>query len=56
MIRILYGVYGHMVNGWVSPKDSSSKPFELSPKEEKRLVDAGIAAYVGIPPPMRQIP
>lgn len=47
MIKIINGVYGHYLNGKVVPKDKKSAPFELSPEQEKRLVDARVAAYVG---------
>lgn len=47
MIQIINGVYGHYLNGKVVPKDKNSAPFELSPEQEKRLVDARIAVYVG---------
>lgn len=46
MIKIVQGVYGHLVNGVVYPKDSRSVPFELTPEQEERLVKKGVAVYV----------
>lgn len=46
MIRIISGTYGCRENGRVVPKTSKSEPFALDEKEEKRLVDAGVAVYV----------
>lgn len=46
MIKIVQGVYGHLVNGVVYPKDSRSVPFELAPEQEERLVKKGVAVYV----------
>lgn len=46
MIRIIQGVYGHQINGRVYPKDSNSEPFELTPKQEERLVEQKVAVYV----------
>ena len=46
MIKIVQGVYGHLVNGIVYPKDSRSVPFELTPEQEERLVKKGVAVYV----------
>jgi hypothetical protein len=46
MIRIIKGVYGHIVNGIVEPKGINSAPFSLSDVREEELVACGIAAYV----------
>lgn len=46
MIKIIQGVYGHMVDGRVYPKNSTSEPFELSEAQEARLVGLGVAVYV----------
>lgn len=46
MIKIIRGVYGHLVNGRVYPKDCNSEPFALTPAQEKRLVSEGFAEYV----------
>ena len=46
MIKIVQGVYGHLVNGVVYPKDSRSVPFELTPEQEEWLVKKGVAVYV----------
>lgn len=47
MIKIIKGVYGHMVNGTVKPKTTEDEPFELTPEQETRLVSRGVAVYVG---------
>ena len=48
MIKIVKGVYGHMAeSGFVRPKTSADEPFTLNPVQEKRLVDLGVAEYVG---------
>lgn len=46
MIQIVCGVYGHYIKGCVVPKDKNSKPFELTPEQEARLVRLGVAKYV----------
>lgn len=46
MIKMIAGIYGHRVNGAVVAKTPKSEPFELDPKEEERLVKAGVAEYV----------
>ena len=46
MIRLIQGVYGHQINGRVYPKDSNSEPFELTSKQEARLVELKVAVYV----------
>lgn len=46
MIKIIKGVYGHLVNGIVKPKTSADKPFELTEAQEERLVNLGVAVYV----------
>ena len=48
MIKIVQGVYGLLdKNGIVRPKTEADEPFELSPEQEARLVNLGIAEYVG---------
>lgn len=49
MIQIIRGVYGHYTGGHVVPKDKHSKPFALTPEQEKRLVRIGVAKYVDNP-------
>lgn len=51
MIKIIKGVYGYMENLIVRPKTSKDAPFELTPEQEKRLVDLGVAEYVDEPAP-----
>ena len=51
MIKIIQGVYGHMIDGRVYPKDSTSEPFELTEDQEARLVKLGVAVYVDNKPP-----
>ena len=57
MIKIICGVYGHYVTdpktgkSRVVPKDKNSKPFELEPEQEARLVGLGVAKYVNAPVP-----
>ena len=46
MIKIIKGVYGYRINGRVEAKNSKSAPFKCDPKEEERLVKAGVAEYV----------
>lgn len=46
MIKIIKGVYGHLVNGIVKPKTSADEPFELTEEQEARLVNLGVAIYV----------
>ena len=46
MIKIISGTYGHLIGGRVRPKTADSEPFSLTPAEEARLVDRGIAVYV----------
>ena len=46
MIKIIKGVYGHVENGNIIPKNSKSEPFSLSPEREEELVSCGVAAYV----------
>ena len=46
MIKIISGTYGHLIGGRVRPKTVASDPFSLTPAEEARLVDRGIAVYV----------
>jgi hypothetical protein len=48
MIKIVRGVYGFMdKDGIVRPKTEADEPFELLPEQEARLVDRGVAEYVG---------
>jgi len=49
MIKIVKGTYGLRVNGLVVPKNKNSEPFEIDPKREKELIDAGIAVAVEAP-------
>jgi hypothetical protein len=46
VIRIIQGVYGHYTGKRVVPKDKHSAPFRLSPEQEQRLVEQGVAIYV----------
>lgn len=46
MIKIIKGVYGHLINGVVKPKTSADEPFELTEAQEARLVNLGVAVYV----------
>ncbi len=46
MIKMIAGTYGYRINGRVEAKNSKSAPFKLDPKEEARLVNAGVAEYV----------
>jgi len=50
MIKIISGIYGHLIDGRVRPKTAASEPFSLTPAEEKRLVERGIAVYVNEAP------
>ena len=48
MIKIVQGVYGFLdENGIVRPKTEADEPFELAPEQEARLVNLGVAQYVG---------
>ena len=47
MIKIKKGIYGYRKDGRILPINSKSEPIELDAKEEKRLVDAGVAESVG---------
>ena len=48
MIKIVQGVYGFLdKNGIVRPKTEADEPFELTPEQEERLVNLGVAQYVG---------
>lgn len=50
MIKIVNGVYGYVdKHGFVRPKDCNSEPFETSPEQEARLVEAKVATYVDNP-------
>lgn len=48
MIRIIAGVYGHKENGVITPKDSKSEPFSLTPEREAELVAQGVAEYANV--------
>ena len=50
MIQIICGTYGHLIGGRVRPKTAGSEPFSLTPAEEARLVERGIAVYVNEAP------
>ena len=50
MIQIISGTYGHLIDGRVRPKNAGSEPFSLTPEQEKRLVERGIAVYVNEAP------
>lgn len=43
---MIAGTYGYRVNGRIEAKNSKSAPFKCDPKEEARLVKAGVAVYV----------
>ena len=45
MIKMIAGIYGYRINGRVEAKTSKSAPFKCDPKEEARLVKAGVAVY-----------
>ena len=47
MIKIIKGTYGFRDGNKVVPKKSSDPPFSLPPEKERRLVNAGVAKYVG---------
>lgn len=48
MIRIIAGVYGHKENEVITPKDSKSEPFSLTPEREAELVAQGVAEYANV--------
>lgn len=49
MIKIVRGVYGFMdKDGIVRPKTEADAPFALLPEQEERLVNLGVAEYVGV--------
>lgn len=49
MIKIVRGVYGFMdKDGFVRPKTAADEPFALLPEQEARLVNLGVAEYVGV--------
>lgn len=50
MIKIICGTYGHLIDGRVRPKTAASEPFSLTPEQEARLVERGIAVYVNEAP------
>lgn len=45
MIKIINGVYGYRQGHSVIPKTSKDEPFSLDEKEEKRLVNLGVAEF-----------
>ncbi len=45
MIKIIQGVYGYRQGHSVIPKTSKDEPFSLDEKEEKRLVNLGVAEF-----------
>ena len=47
MIKMIAGKTGVLVNGIVVPKTKESEPFSSTPEHEARLVDLGLAKYVG---------
>lgn len=50
MIKIVQSTYGYLdKNGVVKPKTSKDEPFELTPEQEARLVERGVAKYVNTP-------
>lgn len=46
MIKMIKGTYGLSEKGTTVAMTRRSSPFSLSATEEKRLVDAGVAAFV----------
>lgn len=50
MIKMTRGTYGYWDGTILVPKNKKSEPFSLSFEKEKRLVDRGVAEYVGEPP------
>lgn len=46
MIQMVNGVYGHYTGTIVERKDKNSPPFSLTPEQEARLVEIGVAVYV----------
>ena len=47
MIKIVTGTtYGARINGKLEAKTKNSEPFSVDEKEEKRLVELGVAEYV----------
>ena len=46
MIKIINGVYGYRQGHSVIPKKSKDEPFTLDEKEEKRLVNLGVAEFI----------
>lgn len=57
MIKIVQGIYGYQdKNGIVRPKTTEDAPFSLTEAQEKRLVDLGVAEYVGNVPDVPEEP
>ncbi|KUO72707.1 MAG: hypothetical protein APF81_08505 [Desulfosporosinus sp. BRH_c37] len=55
MIKIIQGTYGHRVGTRILPKTKADGSFETTAEKEQRLVERGVAVYVGIqqePPDM----
>lgn len=50
MIKMVAGIYGYKKDGKLEAKNAKSEPFTLDPKEEERLVKAGVAKYVEVEP------
>ncbi len=50
MIKMVAGIYGYKKDGKLEAKNAKSEPFNLDPKEEERLVQAGVAKYVEVEP------
>ena len=51
MIKMKRGTYGYRTGKTITAMTPKSPPFSLSEKEEKRLVDAGVAMLVAEQPP-----
>ena len=47
MIKIINGIYGYKQGNSIIPKTKKDEPFECDAKEEARLVQLGVAEYVG---------
>ena len=57
MVKIVQGIYGYQdKNGIVHPKTPEDPPFSLTEAQEKRLVDLGVAEYVGNVPNVPEEP
>lgn len=49
MIKMIAGRFGLLVDGIVKGMDKNSPPFEATAEQEARLVELGLAEYVGKP-------